>query len=160
MMKPRMKTKPSGTAIPDSANGQQKRLSRWKPGESGNPKGRAPGPTKITQAIQTLFEGEGDAIGRKAVELALAGDTVALRLVLDRIAPPRRGSRIELPLGDLEGAQGLQAATNVIVSAMGAGIVSAEEAESMSRVIDAAGAAMERREIFERLSALEAENDK
>jgi len=37
-------------------------------------------------------------IGRKAVELAKSGDTVALRLCLERIAPVRKGRPITLSL--------------------------------------------------------------
>ena len=37
-----------------------------------------------------LLEGETEAITRKAVELALAGDPVALRLCVERILPPMR----------------------------------------------------------------------
>ena len=38
------------------------------------------------------LEGEGEALTRKAIELAKAGDMAALRLCLDRILPPRRSS--------------------------------------------------------------------
>ena len=54
------------------------------PGNSGRPKGAR---HKATQAIQALLDGEGAALTRKAIELALAGDATALRLCLDRILP-------------------------------------------------------------------------
>ena len=61
--------------------------TRFKPGQSGNPKGRPLGSRhKATLAIDKLLDGEADAITRKAIEIAKAGDTVALRLCLDRIA--------------------------------------------------------------------------
>jgi hypothetical protein len=56
---------------------------RFQPGQSGNPKGKPKGARhKTTLAIQALFDGEAEKIGRKAVKMALAGDTTALRLVL------------------------------------------------------------------------------
>jgi hypothetical protein len=39
-------------------------------------------------AIEALLEGEGEALTRKAIELAKAGDMQALRLCMDRLAPP------------------------------------------------------------------------
>src|SRR5258708_8865649 len=60
-------------------------------GESGNPAGRPMGARhKATVAAEALLDGEAEALTRKAVEMALAGDGTALRLCLDRIIPPRR----------------------------------------------------------------------
>ena len=36
------------------------------------------------------MDGESDAITRKAIELAKAGDMTAIRLCLERILPPRK----------------------------------------------------------------------
>lgn len=64
---------------------------RFRRGVSGNPRGRPVGSRNhATLAAATLLEGEAEAITRKAVELALAGDPVALRLCVERILPPMR----------------------------------------------------------------------
>lgn len=61
---------------------------RFKPGQSGNPKGRPVGSRhKATLAAQELLDGEAQAITRKAIEKALEGDGIALRLCLERIVP-------------------------------------------------------------------------
>ena len=71
--------------------GQQQADTRFKPGQSGNPSGRPKGARhRTTVAIEALLEGEGEALTRKAIELAKAGDMQALRLCMDRLAPPRR----------------------------------------------------------------------
>jgi hypothetical protein len=74
---------------------------RFTKGHSGNPKGKALGTRhKATQAALVLLDGESEALTRKAVELALEGDTTALRLCLERIAPPMKEhplSGVELP---------------------------------------------------------------
>lgn len=49
---------------------------------------------RVTAAIEALMEGEAEAISRKCVSLALKGDTTAMKLVLDRIAPVRKGRPI------------------------------------------------------------------
>src|SRR4029077_11874899 len=60
-------------------------------GESGNPAGRPMGARhKATVEDEALLDGGAEALTRKAVEMALAGDGTALRLCLDRIIPPRR----------------------------------------------------------------------
>lgn len=58
---------------------------RFAPGNSGRPAGAR---HKTTLAIEALLEGEAEALTRKAIELALAGDMTALRLCLERIARP------------------------------------------------------------------------
>jgi hypothetical protein len=80
---------------------------------------------------------------------------VALRLCLDRIAPPRKGRRVALDLGDVAGAGGLANAMSAVIAAMGRAELSPEEAQSVAAVIDAAGSAYERRELETRIAALE-----
>jgi hypothetical protein len=63
----------------------------FEPGKSGNPAGKLKGTrNKTTLAVEALFDGESETITRKAIELAKDGDLAALRLCLDRIAPPRK----------------------------------------------------------------------
>jgi hypothetical protein len=75
---------------------KQRGRSRGRPfekGRSGNPAGRPPGTGKrATQAMQLLLDGEAQALTRKAVELALDGNTIALRMCLDRTSGRRAAS--------------------------------------------------------------------
>ena len=53
-------------------------------GRSGNPAGRRTGSrNKATLAAAALLAGESEALIRKAVELALAGDPTAMRLCIE-----------------------------------------------------------------------------
>lgn len=65
---------------------------------SGNPAKPRGTRHKATQAVLALLEGEATALTRKAVEMALQGDGVALRLCLDRIAPPRMDSPVQFAM--------------------------------------------------------------
>jgi hypothetical protein len=57
--------------------------SRWRKGQSGNPNGRAAGSrNRATLAIEALL-GEGEALTRKAIELAKAGDKAGLTVLAD-----------------------------------------------------------------------------
>ena len=72
---------------------------RFAKGQSGNPKGKPCGArNKITLAAEQLLDGEAEALTRKAIELALAGDTTALRLCMERVAPVRKGRPVRLDL--------------------------------------------------------------
>ena len=142
------------------ANVGRDQAGRFRKGSTGNPAGKRPGTRhRATLAVEALLEGQAAKLTRKAIALALEGDTMALRLCLDRIAPPRRGQRIPIDLGPLEGADGLAGAATAVLSAMAAGACSAEEAQSMIAVIEAAGAAYERRDLEARIVALEAGTD-
>jgi len=62
-------------------------------GKSGNASGRPPGSRNKTMlAMEVLLDGQMEALTQKAVDLALEGDTTALRLCLERICPPRKES--------------------------------------------------------------------
>ena len=70
-------------------NAGEIQAGRFQPGQSGNPAGKPKGAQhRATQAAMMMLEGEAEALTRKAVEMALGGDTTALKLCLDRIAPP------------------------------------------------------------------------
>src|SRR5215210_1529888 len=82
------------------ANTGRKQDTRFKPGQSGNPAGKAKGTRhRATHAAEALLDGEAEALTRKAVEMALAGD-----LCLDRILPPGRDRRVPFALPTLETA--------------------------------------------------------
>jgi len=83
--------------------GPQQADTRFKPGQSGNPSGRPKGARhRTTVAIEALLEGEGEALTRKAIELAKAGDMQALRLCMDRLAPPLRDSPVAFDLPEMK----------------------------------------------------------
>lgn len=86
-----------------SVNTGGKQDTRFKPGQSGNPAGKAKGTRhRVTLACDALLEGEGERITRKAVEMALNGDGQALRLCMERIAPVRRDRPVNFDLPTIE----------------------------------------------------------
>jgi hypothetical protein len=54
-----------------------------------------------------LLAGEGEALTRKPVEVALAGDPAALRLCLGRIVRPHRGPTVEFTMPAIRNAADL-----------------------------------------------------
>ena len=144
----------SGSLPPENAGTMQ--AGRFVKGQSGNPAGKPRGTRhRATRAVQRLLEGEAEAVGRKAVEAALRGDMTAIRLVLDRIAPPPRDRTVVLDLPDVSGPQDLPVAMSALLRAVCAGIITPSEAEALARLLEAYRAAVEAADFDVRLKRLE-----
>ena len=76
---------------------------RSNPADRANPKGRRPGcRNRATIAAAALLEGKAEALTRRAVEPALAGDPTTMRLCLERILPPCREPSVKFALPSIE----------------------------------------------------------
>lgn len=121
-------------------------------GNSGRPRGAR---HKTTLAIQALLDGEGEALTRKAIDMALAGDTVALRLCLERLAPPRKDAPVRFELPPMEGAENAAAAMGAILASVANGDLTPSEATSLAGLVDVYRKTLETAELETRLKALE-----
>src|ERR687897_1987889 len=122
----------SAAALDDDA--AERRGGRFKPGNPGRPPGSR---NKTTRAIDALFDGEAEALTRKAIELAKAGDLVALRLCLDRICPPRKDRPVSFALPELSTAADAKLAASALVKAVADGELTPGEASELGRLLDA-----------------------
>jgi hypothetical protein len=139
---------------PEKAGGEQD--TRFKPGQSGNPTGKAPGTrNKVTRAVEALLEGQHEALTQAAIAKALDGDTVALRLCLDRLAPPRKHSPITIELPAVRTAADTVEASAVVLGAVSAGDVTPDEAGHVMALLTAHKALIETCDLEVRLAALE-----
>ena len=139
--------------MPESTASHQ---GRFKPGQSGNPAGRPKGARhSTTVAIEALLEGEAETITRKAIEAAKAGDMVAMRLVMDRICPPRKSRPIHIELPPIGDAGGVAEAQQEVLRAACAGELFLDEAQALSGLLEARRQALETQELEARLSELE-----
>ena len=135
---------------------QHPNLKPFEKGQSGNPKGRPAGSrNKVSLAVDALLDGDAEAITQTAIKLAKGGDTVALRLCLDRIAPPRKDRPVPFALPKLETAADAVSATAALVSAVAEGELTPSEAGELSKLIEAFTKAMHTHELEERISRLE-----
>src|SRR5262249_55882214 len=65
---------------------KRRQTMQFQKGESGNPAGRPRGArNRTTMLLQKLLEADGEALARKAIDLAKGGDLVALRMCMDRL---------------------------------------------------------------------------
>jgi hypothetical protein len=143
--------------MPDAENAVRKQRGRqFRPGESGNPAGKPVGARhKVTRAIEALLEGQHVELTQKAIEMALAGDGPALRLCLDRIAPPRKDAPISIELPPVKSAEDTVAASSALLDALTAGEVTPDEAGRVMALLTAHKAIVETGDLERRIAALE-----
>lgn len=109
----------------------------------------------VTKAIEALLEGQHEALTQKAVEKALEGDMVALRLCLDRLAPPRKDSPVSIALPAVRNAADAVEASAAVLAAVAAGEITPDEAGRIMTLLTAHRSIIEVGELENRIKALE-----
>jgi hypothetical protein len=102
------------------------------------------------------LEGEAEALTRKAVELALAGDSTALRLCLERVAPPRRDRTVQFDLPCAKRAADAVEASRAVIAAVASGELSPAEGAHVMQLVETYRKTLETSELEARIEALEA----
>jgi hypothetical protein len=141
----------------DAENAAGKQRGRpFRKGRSGNPSGKAKGTRhKATMAVQALLEGEAEALTRKCIDLAKAGDTTALRLCMERLAPAVKSRAVHLSMPPINTADDVLKAQAATIGAMAKGHITPDEAATIAGVLEAKRKAIETADIEQRLIAVE-----
>jgi uncharacterized protein DUF5681 len=127
-------------------------VGRFQKGVSGNPAGRPHGSRhSATMAAEALLDGEAESLTRKAIEMALGGDTIALRLCLERIYPPRKDRPVSFRLRSITSARDAADTMSDIMNAVSSGQITPSDAGELSKVIGGCVKAFEAAELSERL---------
>ncbi len=126
--------------------------TRFKPGNAGKPAGAR---HRVTRAIEELLEGEHEALTRKAIEKALEGDMIALRLCLDRLAPAKRDGPVSLTLPKVSSVNDAVAASAALLEAVAGGDVTPDEAGRVMALLVAHRGLVETGDLESRIAALE-----
>jgi hypothetical protein len=125
---------------------------RFASGNAGRPSGAR---NRTTMAVLELLEGQAEALTQRAVELALGGDTTALRLCLERIAPPRRDAPVTFTLPAMTTARDAAEAAGAILQAVAEGDLTPVEAAQVMGLVDSYRRTLEVSELEARVAALE-----
>lgn len=129
----------------------------WKPGQSGNPKGKPIGArNKATLAVLALMESGAREITEAVIEAAKGGDLTAARMILDRLAPPAKERPISIDLPDIATIEGVSAAQHAIVRAVAAGDLLPGEGTALAGIVENRRKAIEAEELERRIAVLEA----
>lgn len=131
------------------------KTTKWKPGQTGNPRGRPKGAGEVSK-IRTAIAAQVPALIEKLTALAMAGDVGAARLLLERAVAPLRAAEqaqaLNLPKGTLtEQAQAVLAEVAAGNLAPGQGAALLGGIATLARVTEID-------ELERRLSALEKSN--
>ena len=124
----------------------------WKPGQSGNPRGRPPGAGEVAK-LRAAIAGQVPAILQSLTAAALAGDVQAARLLLERtlpaLKPAEQAQALHLPDGTLT-TQG-----RAVLAAVAAGELAPGQGAALLGAIGTLARVAEVDELARRIEALE-----
>ncbi|MEZ5690746.1 MAG: DUF5681 domain-containing protein [Rickettsiales bacterium] len=116
---------------------KKQRGKQFEKGKSGNPSGRPKGSrNKTTMAMLELLEDEAEEITRTVIERAKAGDMMAIKLVMERICPPRKDLPVYFEIGSVKTIFDLIPAIDKLLQAISAGEISPQDAKVVSELIE------------------------
>ena len=124
-------------------------------GNSGRPRGSR---NKATLAIESLLEGQAEELTQIAIKKALEGDSVALRLCMERIAPAPKDQPVSFSLPQMNNALDASEAAGSVLNAVSNGELTPIESTRVLGLIESYRRTLELMEIEERLKALESAN--
>ena len=128
----------------------------YKPGQSGNPAGKPKGAKDKRTELRALLQPHAEDLVKKVVEMALAGDTAALRICVDRIIPTIKAKDAPISIGRLTGSLADQG--KVVLDALSDGSITPDEANAVMQAISAQARIVETDELARRVAALEKAN--
>jgi len=121
-------------------------------GNSGRPKGAR---NKKTVAITSLLDGQSEALTQTAINKALEGDSIALRLCMERIAPAPKDQTVSFGLPNMNNALDAAEAAASVLCAVSNGDLTPIEGTRVMGLIDSYRRVLELTDIEHRLQALE-----
>jgi len=131
-----------------------RRRTAWQKGQSGNPAGRSPRAAQLRQ----LLDPHKETLVARCIDMALGGDAVAMRLCLERIAPPPKPESAPVQIPGLVAAKSMSDKARAVVDAVGAGVISPDAGAALLGAIASASKIIETDELAARIAALEAQD--
>ena len=125
-------------------------------GQSGNPTGKPKGAlNKNTLIAQALLEGEGEALVKKVVTMALEGDLTCLRICLERLVPAKKGAPIQIDIPEIAALADIPKLFTAITASLREGGITPAEAGTLIDLAEVLRKSLESVELESRISALE-----
>ena len=141
--------------MPENSAGEQ-RGKPFQPGQSGNPNGKPKGSRHaITLLAEKLLEDEAGLIVRAVIEAAKDGDMGAAKLVLERIAPPRKGRTVTFNLPPIQCLGDVLLALSAVLQAVADGDLTPDEAATAAGLLEIQRRVIETADLEQRLITLE-----
>ena len=129
---------------------------RFRPGQSGNPRGRRPGARNKTSALALrLMDADAEPVILALIRAAKGGDVSAIRLVLERVAPMPRNRPVHFSVPSIESAADLGDAMGAILRAAADGELTPDEATAIASLVETRRRTIETLELEQRIARLE-----
>lgn len=128
-----------------------KKDTRFKPGQSGNPGGR---PAGSGNAIRSQLTEAWEEIRPVLLKKAQDGDMAAIRIVAERVCPPIRATEPAVPISLPKGT--LSERATAVLDALGEGELNTTQAAQLMQALGALAKVIETDELARRIAALEA----
>ena len=125
----------------------------WKPGQSGNPKGKTPGSGELQRLRASIAE-HVPSILEQLVTAAQGGDIQAARLILERVLPPVKATEQAIEL-DLPTDGTLTTTGRAVLSAVASGDLAPSQGAALLGAIGSLARVIEIDELDARLTKLE-----
>jgi hypothetical protein len=129
----------------------------WKPGQSGNPAGRAKGSINVSTRLRKMIDVE--SILKKLQEAALSGDVQAARTLLERALPVYRATAEPVTVAGIHGAETLTDKARVVLEAVADGRVPPDIGAQLVAAIGTVARVAEMDELLDRIEALAKRNE-
>jgi hypothetical protein len=134
-----------------TATTQRTSQGRWPPGKSGNPSGRKPG-SSPTARLRAAIGSDLVRIVERLRDQALAGDTSAARLLLDRLCPALRPVDDAAPLSlPTDG----HSAALAVAHAVALGSIAPDRGRAVLAALDTAAGLADLAELVRRIENVE-----
>jgi len=124
---------------------------KFKPGQSGNPKGRPKDKTPATKLRKSIVD-DMPGIIDSLITLAKGGDVQAAKVLLDRVCPPLKPQAMPicLPVNGSLAEQG-----NEIIRAIMGGLIPSDIGSQLIAALSSQSKIIETEELTKRIEALE-----
>lgn len=126
-------------------------MSKFKPGQSGNPGGR---PKNDTAQLAEKLKTHGASVLQVVVDQALNGDMVACRLILDRLYPPIKASSQRIQFTAPHDA-GLGDTGRSVITSIANGSLAPDTGGQIINALSSLAKIIETDELIKRIEALE-----
>lgn len=138
------------------AKAGEKKDTRFKPGQSGNPAGKKPGTRhKVSVLAEKLMSDDVENVVKSIIKAAVDGDIAASKLILERVVPARKDATISIDLPEINTIEDVATAMGIIVKAAASAEIGLSEADALTKLVQGMSQALEMSEVTKRIAALE-----
>jgi hypothetical protein len=105
--------------------------------------------------LEQLLDGEAEKLTRKAIDMAIAGDTTCIRLCLERVLPPRKDRPLSVDLPPVQSLQDVAEAMSSVVEHVGSGAITPIEGQALAGLLQGFSQSLEMSDLAKRLDQIE-----